>query len=96
MGIAINHNNVICPFHRRKFGKERRSSRLCVYPDHRTKSNSGLRALTKDEYNTLSTRYRTETFPFGALICTKYRKELAKPTIHSHSTPIEDPDTANE
>ena len=54
-GIAIN-DNVICPFHRAKFRKEWRSSRLCVYPDHQSKSNSGLRALTKDEYNTLYTR----------------------------------------
>ena len=30
------------------------------------------------------------------LIYAKHRKELAKPTIHSHSTPLEDPDTANE
>ena len=26
----------------------------------------------------------------------KHRKELAKPKIHSNSTPTEDPDTANE
>ena len=35
-------------------------------------------------------------FPFGALICMKPREELAKPTIHSHSTQTEDPDAANE
>ena len=73
-----------------------RSSRFYVYPDHQSKSNSGLRALTYDEYNTLSTRYPNNTFPFGALICMKHRKELTKPIIHSHSTPIEDPDNANE
>ena len=94
--IAINDNNVICPFHKAKFGKELRSSRLCVYPDHRSKLNSGLRALTKDQYNILSTQYPNKTFPFGALICKKHRKELAQPIIHSHSTLIEDPDTANE
>ena len=71
-------------------------SRLCIYPDHQSKSNSGLGALTKDEYNTLSTQYPNKTFPFGALICMKHRKELAKPIIHTHSTPIEDPDTANK
>ena len=36
------------------------------------------------------------TFLFGALICTKHRKELAKPIIHSHSISIQVPDTANE
>ena len=93
IGIAIN-DNVICPFHRAKFGKEWRSSRLRVYPDHKSKSNSDLRALTKDEYITLSTQYPNKTFPFGTLICIKHRKELAKPIMHSHSTPIENPDTA--
>ena len=96
IGIAMNDNDVTCLFCRAKFGKELRSSRLCVYPDHQSKLNSGLRALTKYEYNTLSTWYPNKTFPFGALICMKHRKELAKPIIHSHSTPIEDPDTANE
>ena len=71
-------------------------SRLCIYPDDQSKSNSGLGALTKDEYNTLSTQYPNKAFPFGALICTKHRKELAKPIIHTHSAPIEDPDTANK
>ena len=96
IGIAISNNNVICPFHRAKFGKEWRSSRLCVYPDHQIKSNSDLRALTKGKSNTLSTWYPNKAFPFGALICTKHRKELAKAIIHSHSSPIEDPITANE
>ena len=73
IGIAIN--NVSCSFHRAKFGKEWRSSRLCVYPDHQSKSNSGPRALTKDEYNTLPTWYPNKTFPFRALICTKHIKE---------------------
>ena len=63
-GIAINDNFVICPFDRTKFGKEWRNSRLCVYPGHQTKSNSGLRALTKDEYNALSTCYPNKTFSF--------------------------------
>ena len=96
IGIAINDNDVIFPFHRAKFEKEWRSSRLCVYPDHQSKSNSGLRALTKDEYYTLSTQYPNKTFLFGALICMKHRKELAKPIIHSYSTPIEVPDTDYE
>ena len=95
IGVAIN-DNVICPFHRAKVGKEWRSSRLCIYPNHQSKSNSGLRAFTKDDYNTLSTLYPDKTFPFGALIYTELRKELAKPIIHSHSLPIEDPDTASE
>ena len=69
--IAIKGNNVICPFHRAKFGKEWRSSRLYVYPDHQSKSNSGLRDFTKNEHNTLSTWYPNKTFPFGVLICTK-------------------------
>ena len=44
----------------------------------------------------MSTRYPNKTFPFSALICKKHRKILAKLIIQSHSTPIEDPDTANE
>ena len=52
--------------------------------------------MTKDEYNTLPARYSNKIFPFGALICAEHRKELAKPIIPSHSTPIQDPDTANE
>ena len=72
IGVAIN-DNVICPFHRAKVGKEWRSSRLCVYPNHQSKSNSGLRAFTKDDYNTLSTLYPDKTFPFGALIFTELR-----------------------
>ena len=95
ISVAIN-NNVISPFHRAKSGKEWRSSRSCAYPDHQSESNSDLSASIKDEYNTLSTRYSNKTFSFGALICMKHRKELAKPIIHSNSTPTEDPDTANE
>ena len=96
IGIAINDSNVMCTYHRAKFGKEWRSSRLCVHPDHQIKSNSGLRALTKDKYSTLFTWYPNMTFAFGALICTKHRKELAKPIKHSHSTPIEAPDNVSE
>ena len=52
--------------------------------------------MTKDEYNTLPIQYPNKTFPLGALICTKHRKELAKPIIHSYSTSTEAPDTATE
>ena len=52
--------------------------------------------MTKDKSNTLSTWYPNKTVPFGALICTKHGKELAKAIIHSHSSPIEDPITAKE
>ena len=95
IGIAVNDCNIICPFHRAKFGKECGSSRLCIYPDHQSKFNSALRALTKDKYNTLPTQYSNKAFPFGALICINHVEILAKPIIHSHSAPMNDPDTAN-
>ena len=96
IGIAINDNNAICPFHRAKFGKEWRGFLLCVYPDHQSKSNSSLKALPKDEFHTLSIWYPNKTFSFDALICMRHRKKIAKPIIHGNSTPTEDPDTAIE
>ena len=71
IGITVNDNNVICPFHRANIGIALRSSKLCDHPDHQRKSNSGLRALTKDEYNSLSIWYPNKAFPFGTLMCTK-------------------------
>ena len=79
-GVAVKDSDVICSFHRAKFGIEWRSSRLCCYPNHHAKSNSGLRALTLQEYHTLCEKFPTQTFPFGLQICTKHKKKLSNQT----------------
>ena len=77
IGVAVKDSDVICTFHRAKFGKEWRSSRLCCYPNHHGKSKSGLRALALQEYHTLCEKFPKQTFPFGSQICTKHRKQLS-------------------
>ena len=64
IGVAVKDSDVTCPFHRAKFDKEWRSSRLCCYPNHHGKSNSGLRALTLQEYHTSCEKFPKQTFPF--------------------------------
>ena len=80
-GVAAKDNDVIYPFHRAKFGKNFRSSRLCTYPNHHGKSSFSLRALTLKDHHTLSEIFPNQTIPFGLLTCTKHRKQLSDPTV---------------
>ena len=74
-GVVVKDSDVICPFHRAKFGEEWRSSGLCRYSNHHGNSNSGLRALTLQEYHALCEKCPKQTFPFGLQISTKHRKQ---------------------
>ena len=94
IGVAVKDSDVICPFHRAKFGKKWRSSRLCCYPNHHGKSNFGLRALILQEYHPLCEKFPKQTFPFGSQICAKHRKQLSNqttsPSIESNPPEIHD------
>ena len=76
IGVAAKDSDAIFPFHGAKFDKDWRSSRLCTYPDHHHKSNSGLRALPIKEYHFLSECFPNQTIPFGSLICTTQKEKI--------------------
>ena len=72
-------NDYICPFHRAKYGKEWRPSKLCIYPNHTSQKHSGLRPLSSDQHEELQNRFPRNRIPYGSMICPTHRVLLDKP-----------------
>ena len=78
INLPVQDDSLICPFHRAKFGKEWRSSKLCIHPSHTGKKHQLLRNLTHKEFMALGESFPDAFIPFGALICTTHRKQLSE------------------
>ena len=63
--MVVDDDSIICPFHRAKYGREWRSSKLCIYPGHTGKNHRSLRCLTLKEFTILTEKFPDELTPFG-------------------------------